>query len=152
MKLIQIMAASAAAAALAGGAHAQTLDDAEAEVWSFIDSAWQDHAQANTWYELVHEDGFGWGSSDYPMGRDRATMERYSEALGGEGEILFMELSPVNIALAGDTAIAHYYSSVVATDHAGERSTDVQQCADTLVRTDGEWLFLGWGCRTVSDD
>jgi len=138
--------------ALCGQASAQSLDAAEAEVWSVVEEAWAEHSTGATWYEVLHEDGFGWGSADYPMGRDRETIERYANALGGEGEILFREMNPVKISLAGDTAIAFYYTSTVATDHAGERSTVATQCADTLVRTDGEWLFLGWGCRTLGGD
>ena len=138
--------------AFCGGANAQSLDAAEAEVWSVIEEAYAEHSADGTWHEVLHEDGFGWGSADYPMGRDRDTIERYADALGGEGEILFREMAPVRISLAGDTAIAFYYLNTVATDHAGERSTVATQCADTLVRNDGEWLFLGWGCRTVGGD
>lgn len=137
---------------LSAGANAQSLNDAEAEVWSFVEEAYAEHQAGGTWHEVLHEDGFGWGSADYPMGRDRETIERYAGALGGEGEILFVEMTPVRISLAGDTAIAFYYTNVISTDHKGDRSTNATQCADTLVRTDGEWQFLGWGCRGLGDD
>ena len=129
---------------ISSGAQAQSLSDDEAEVWSFIEGAWAEHSPGSTWHEVMHEDGFGRGSAHYPMGRDRATLVRYSGALGGEGEILFMEMRPVEIVIAGDTATAFYYASVVENDYAGERKTNVQQCADTLVRNGGDWQFLGW--------
>ena len=152
MKYMTATIAAFGMIALSTQASAQSLNSEEAEVWTFIEEAWDEHSAGATWHEVLHEDGFGWGSADYPMGRDRETIERYADALGGEGEILFREMTPVRISLAGDTAIAFYYTSTVATDHAGERSTVATQCADTLVRTDGEWLFLGWGCRTLGGD
>lgn len=152
MMSFKVLLGAVAAGAIAMSAQAQSLNEAEAEVWSFVESAWADHSAESTWHEVVHEDGFGWGSDAYPMGRDRDTMIRFADALGGEGEILFMEMSPVKISLAGDTAIAFYYARMISTDHEGERNEITTQCADTLVRQDAEWMFLGWGCRNLGDD
>ena len=152
MKTVTLTTALLAAAGLCASAQAQSLNEDEAEVWGFIESAWAEHSQASSWHEVLHEDGFGWGSDAYPMGRDRATMARYAEQFGGEEEILFMELSPVRIARHGDTAIAFYYAHVISNDHAGERTDFTEQCADTVVRGEDGWMFLGWGCRTLGDD
>jgi hypothetical protein len=132
---------------LSNQAQAQTWNAQQTEVWGFISSAWDRHADADTWHEVVDPVGFGW-NTDYPVPTNHATMRRRAAVFGPEGSILFHRVDPLAITVSGDTAIAYYFANVVETDHAGKRKSSTERCADTLVRRSGQWRFLGWLCET----
>jgi hypothetical protein len=132
---------------LVSQAHAQTWNAQQAEVWAFISSAWERHADADTWHEVLDPAGYGW-NTDYPVPTNHATMRRRAAVFGPEGSILFQRVDPVAITVSGDTAIAYYFANLVETDHAGKRKTSTERCADTLIRRSGQWRMLGWLCET----
>lgn len=148
-----LMTAAAAALALSAGASAQMWSAEQAEVWSAVEAAWEAHVEDGTWHEVLHENGYGWGSGLFPVARDGEAMRRAAEAFADdEGEVLHYDLAPIQIARAGDTAIAFYYIETTSTDYEGERQYEVEKCADTLIKDGDDWVFLGWGCQTLESD
>jgi len=148
-----MLIAASAAFVFTTGASAQTWSAEQTEVWSAVEAAWEAHVEDGAWHEVLHENGYGWGSGLFPAGRDRDAMRRATEAFeDDEGEVLHYALAPIQIARDGDTAIAFYYIETTSTDHEGDREYEVEKCADTLIRRDGGWIFLGWGCQTLEAD
>ena len=138
-----------ASAALTTPAMAQEWNAEQAEVWTHVSGAWEDNVEGSTWHTVLDPNGYGW-NTDYPVPASRDQMASRTSVFGAEGEILFYQLDPVKISVNGDTAIAFYFANIVENNHKGERETSVERCADTLVKRDGKWHFLGWLCETKS--
>lgn len=128
---------------------AQEWDSSQSEVWGYVSSAWSEHADAGTWAEELDPNGYGW-NTNYPVPTSRDQMAESNRVFGSEGKVLYYRLDPIKIAVSGDTAIAYYYANIVETNYKGERETNVERCADTLVKRSGQWRFLGWLCETKS--
>nr|WP_137677377.1 hypothetical protein [Parerythrobacter lutipelagi] len=146
----KLLIAAVAATIAVSPVHAQSWSSEQSEVWTFVSDAWAEHAENGTWYEVVDPNGYGW-NSDYPVPSSRDQMRARNNVFGQEGEILYRQLDPVKISVNGDTAIAYYYANLVEKNYKGERETSVERCADTLIKRDGAWRFLGWACQTKTD-
>jgi hypothetical protein len=150
MKVV-LGAALVALVTLSTAANSQTWNPEQAGVWNFISGAWDRHADADTWHEVMDQAGHGW-NTEYPVPTNHATMRRRAAVFGREGKILFHRVDPLAITVSGDTAIAYYFANIVETDHAGKRQTTTERCADTLIRRSGQWRFLGWICESKTND
>ncbi len=135
--------------AFAQPAAAQSWDAQQTEVWSYVASSWATHIEGSTWGDVLDPAGYGWNNA-YPVPTSQAQMKARTRVFGKEGKILYYQIDPVKITVSGDTAIAYYYANIVENDHAGKRQTNVERCADTLIKRDGKWRFLGWNCSTKS--
>lgn len=144
-----LAAASLATAAIAAPAAAQEWSQAQTDAWNYVSSSWQEHVDAGTWAEELDPGGYGW-NTNYPVPTSRSQMAARAGVFGAEGTVLYYQLDPVKIAVNGDTAIAYYYANIVETNYKGERETSTERCADTLIKRDGQWRFLGWLCETQS--
>jgi ketosteroid isomerase-like protein len=60
-------------------------------------------------------------------------------------------VSPAAIVVEGDTAVAHYYSSLGMEDEDGERETIHGRCTDILVADGTGWKFIAWRCGDEPD-
>ena len=135
---------------MAAPLQAQEWADNQAEVWTYVSSSWEKHTDAGTWDEELDPAGYGW-NTDYPVPTSRSQMAARNAVFGAEGKVLHYRLDPIKIAVNGDTAIAYYYANIVETNHEGKRQTSTERCADTLIKRDNEWRFLGWLCETKGD-
>lgn len=126
--------------------------DADA-VWSVITSSWEDEvAENNKWPgDYVHEDVVAWDAS-WPLPRDKQSLIEWERFDNEENDVLQHELFPMKIAVAGDTATAHYSAVLVSKDAAGEREREVIGLVETLVRAGGEWKFLSLTSFSIGDD
>ncbi|MCM8558374.1 nuclear transport factor 2 family protein [Sphingomicrobium sediminis] len=150
MKLM-IGAAMMAASLYAYPAHAQEWSDDQADVWGAVSAYWEAHVDGNTWHEAMTDGSYGWGGQSL-LPRSREQMASFSRVFGAEGEVLHYQLDPLAITVHGDTALVHYMANIIETNHKGEREANVERCSDTMVREDGEWKFLGWGCADMGGD
>lgn len=149
MKKIAILLAGFGLTLGAAPLQAQDWDASQTEVWTYVSSAWAKHTDPGTWSEELDPSGYGW-NTDYPVPTSRDQMKARNDVFGKEGKVLYYQLDPVKIAVNGDTAIAYYYANVVETNYAGKRENNVERCADTLIKRNGKWRFLGWLCETKS--
>jgi len=138
-----------AAATFAAPVSAQEWNAEQAEVWTYVAGQWDANIEGSTWHTALDPNGYGW-NTDYPVPTSREQMASRTAVFGEEGEILHYRLDPIKISVNGDTAIAFYYANIVENNHKGERQTSVERCADTLVKRDDKWHFLGWLCETKS--
>lgn len=131
-------------------ASSQSWNAEQNSAWAFVQSAWDRHADAGTWYQSMDPGFFGW-TTGYPVPTGRETFKRRADVFGAEGKLLFHRLDPLAITVTNDTAIAYYFAEIVEQDHKGLRKTSVQRCSNTLVRKRGEWNIFGWMCDTKSE-
>ena len=132
-------------------ATAQEWSKEQAEVWNYVVWSWDKHVNTGTWAEVLDPNGYGWNSA-YPVPVSRSQMTARNDVFGKEGKILYYQVDPIKIAVNGNTAIAYYYANIVETDHAEKRQNNIERCADTLIKRNDKWHFLGWFCETKSAD
>ena len=149
MKNIAILTA-ALSFVVAQPAAAQAWDKEQSEVWTAVASAWDTHIEANTWSEVLDPKGYGW-NGPYPVPTSKAEMKSRSDVFGAEGKILHYQLNPVKISVQGDTAIAYYHANITETNYADKRENSIERCADTLIKRNSKWHFLGWLCETKTE-
>jgi hypothetical protein len=151
MKSIFSTVAIAGAVLVAAQANAQSWNAEQSEVWTAVSASWDAHTAAGTWSEVLDPAGYGWNTK-YPVPTNRTTMAEENRVVGPENTHVWHRLDPLAIAVSGDTAIAYYFARIVENDSDGERQNSTERCADTLIKRDGNWHFLGWMCETTSDD
>lgn len=154
MKFYTLTITSLSLAAIATPLAAQQWEANQTEVWTAVSTAWADHVNSGTWAEVLDPAGYGW-NTNYPVPTSRDQMAARNDVFGDEGEVLHYQLDPIKITVNGDTAIAYYYANIVEKNYEGKRESSIERCADTLVKRNGNWRFLGWFCETKtsgSDD
>lgn len=151
MKSAMTIGVLAAAALTTSPLAAQEWSDEQAEVWGWVVNAWDEHADAGTWHEVLDDDGYGM-NGNYPVPTSKAEIGRSASKFGSEGKVLHHRLDPLAITVSGDTAIAYYYAGITEENYKGERENNTEKCADTLVKRGNEWRFLGWHCLTLDND
>ncbi|MBW0145226.1 nuclear transport factor 2 family protein [Sphingomicrobium clamense] len=143
-----------AAAAVALGcspAKAQQWDAQQTEVWTAVSDSWKRNIDNGAWHVDMVANAYGW-SGNAVVPNSSSDIQRSSSIFGAEGEVLHYRLSPLQISVHGETAVAHYFAEVTETDHQGERENSTERCSDTLVKHEGRWKFLGWGCADLRSD
>jgi len=117
-------------------------------VWSVVEQSWVDDAEeTGEWPTSFAADGYSsWGDTD-------ALPQNLAESDAGvrfgdeSATTRFYQIKPATININGDTAVVNYYATVVSENNEGEREREVSAITETLVRRDGNWLFMassGW--------
>lgn len=150
MKIIYL-AAPAAIALGCSPAAAQQWDAQQTEVWTAVSDSWNRNIDNGAWHVDMVANAYGWGGNSI-VPNSLGDIQRNSSIFGAEGKVLNHRLSPVRISIHGDTAVAHYFAEVTENDHEGKRESTTERCSDTLVKHEGTWKFLGWGCADLNSD
>ena len=74
---------------------------------------------------------------DTPAPRNREQISAWWKRNAESSKNLEAEVTPIGIAVQGDTAVAHYYYSQLSEDKEGERETDHGRYTDVLIKEDG---------------
>lgn len=133
--------------AFAGAAQAQDRSAEQDALWKVISNTWEmDLKKDESWMrDGLHPNATAWGM-DYPAPRNNAGIMRWNKINQQMYSMTAYDLSPLDITVAGDTALAHYYYSVASKSAEGKTNVGHGRCTDTLVREGGRWVFLGWSC------
>lgn len=130
-----------------GTARAQSWSPDQESALAVVERSWEDDLSKDaTWIDrLTHPELLSWGNG-YAIPRNREAARRWSEYQDQNSTALVHSIDPVGIAIRGDVAVVHYYATVAEEDRDGQRETRTSRCSDTLTRTGGTWLYLGWFC------
>ena len=139
-----VVVVGAALALLTSPLVAQMWSAEQQAVMAVVEMTWIEN-DAGWVTSLTHPEMLSWSNS-FPMPRNQATTQRWSDHGLESSTALMHSLAPVGIAIRGETAVVHYYSSVSAEDSDGKRETTTTRCTDTLTREGGAWRYLGWFC------
>lgn len=144
MKLIKLMILVPLMLAFSVALASDHMSEAQAEVWGVVAASWDDETkETGAWPgEYVHEDAHSWGA-EWPVPRDAASMTAWSRFGEGYNQTLNYELFPLQVTVAGDTAVVYYFSVQVTENGDDERERETTGLVETLVRTDAGWKFIG---------
>ena len=131
----------------AGSAQAQAWSAEQTAVWTVVSSTWErDLKKDSGWMQdATHASVSAWGMTN-PAPRNRDSLVRWARHSNELSTMLIYELSPHAIVVAGDTALAHYHYTTASRNAEGKVENTIGRCSDTLVKSGGRWVFLGWSC------
>ncbi len=124
-------------------AQAPTWSTEQTAVWKVVEQSWVDDvAQNGKWPSTYVDDNVvSWGA-DTPSPQYKASMEKWNRFNNSQSKTLQYEVSPLAIAISGNTAVVNYTALQVtqrATDKPEREATGI---VETLVRDGKGWKFL----------
>lgn len=148
-----VAAALASAAPASVAAQAPIWSPEQTAVWSVVTQSWADEAAKNGRWpgDYVHDRVIAW-DANWPMPRDKASIEKWSRFQDGQSQTLEYDLAPVAITMAGDTAVVHYTGVSVSQRAQDEPEREMFGAVETLVRSQGTWKFLSVSGFDLGDD
>lgn len=142
-----LIAASAAVCltlvAPAANAQMPTWSAEQQSVWKVVSDSWVDDTAANGKWpgEYTDPQFIGW-SRDTPSPRGRDASIRWSRFSEKQQKVLHYEITPLAIALSGNTAVTSYTLFMV-TQRGDAKPEHVKEgITETLVRSGGTWKYL----------
>jgi ketosteroid isomerase-like protein len=125
---------------LPSSAFAQEWTPEQQEVWDF-ELGCQESKEA--WIDCFHEDYVAWADMSLGVPARKAD----NVAIGGrswdDNEQLFVHLTPVEITVKGDFAVALVvYTNTVRNRATGEVVTTTQAWTDVLIKDGGRWYWI----------
>ena len=120
------------------------------EVWKVVEWTWEIAPGRDWCAEVCHPNLLAWGN-DTPAPRNREQIQKWWKRNQEATKDLEVEVTPIGIAVQGDTAVAHYYYSQMSEDQEGKRTTDHGRYTDVLVKEDGKWVYFTWSGGQIDD-
>lgn len=134
-----------AAILLTSSAYAQAPNwsDAQVAIWAVVKQSWQDDAAENgRWPGAYASENFvAWGEST-PMPRNLETYTAWERATEEVGDTVWHEITPLAIAIQGDTAVVMYSLLIGEEDDKGERNLNALNLVEVLNREGRNWKYV----------
>lgn len=144
----KFLAASAAAMLFAGtaqvaSAQMPTWSPEQAAVWKVVEQSWVDDVAQNGKWPANYADPqmLSW-SPDFPSPRGKDSAVRWSKFGNSQSKTLQYEVTPLAIALSGNTAVVSYTAVVVSQRGTDKPERERDAITETLVRSGDTWKFL----------
>jgi len=144
----RILAASAALALGFGAsnvavAQAPSWSAEQSAVWKVVEQSWVDDvAQNGKWPGSYVDDNIvSWGP-DTPSPQYKASMEKWNRFNNSQSKTLQYEVSPLAIAISGNTAVVNYTVLQVTQRATDKPEREASGIVETLVRSGNGWKFL----------
>ena len=140
--LLSIIVLLSGASAMVAPALGQTWSDQQVEVWKVIESDWKAYMEKDqaTVDKNRHEKLLRWEYGD-PAPMNKASDQKWNRYYMENFTTLVQELYPIGIVVHGNTAVAHYFYTVVSENKKGERRTRPGKYTDVPVKDNGTWRF-----------
>jgi len=120
------------------------------EVWKVVKWTWEVDPGTDWCAEVCHPNLLAWGN-DAPAPRNREQIRKWWKRGQETSKDLDAEVTPIGIAIQGDTAVAHYYYSQLSENKEGKRTTEHGRYTDVLIREDGKWMYFTWSGGELDD-
>lgn len=149
----------AAIPAIPVAGQAPTWSPEQQAVWAVVEQSWKDEMARNGKWPGSYTDPnmTAWGP-EWPMPRNAASLERWTRFQDKQGKSLEYEITPMAIAISGNTAVVNYASvnmwqrEVPRGETPPKPDRDMTALTETLVRTATGWKFLGSTSFSLDDD
>ena len=131
---------------------AQEWSSDQKEVWTAIQGWWNNSQAQNSKYliDATHPDYKGWSFGDnYPTGKSDLTY--WATNVLPKRKTLHTSLRPMEILVAGDVAVVHYYYSNVRMVEEKEKNVE-GRWTDIWRKVNGKWLLYADSGGELSDD
>lgn len=124
-------------------AQAQTWSAEQTSAWGTVSQSWADEvAQNGNWpNNYAHENMVSWGE-DFPIPRSKESIIKWTRFEDTQGKVVNYEISPVAIAVSGNTAVVNYYAVAVRQRGTDKPEREVTGLVETLVKQGNSWKFL----------
>ena len=119
-------------------------------VWKVVKWTWDVTEETDWCAEVCHPNALAWGN-DTPAPRNREQISGWWRLNNESTKMLKADVTPIGIAVQGDTAVAHYYYSQLSEDKEGERKTQHGRYTDVLIKEDGKWMYFSWSGGELDD-
>lgn len=117
------------------------------EVWDRVvecHSAWAYEDDRATSEGCFHDDyTFWWAGNLLPFTKD--ALHLYWSRLRGTEQTIAVEYYPARVYVHGDLAIVHWGGQGFTRDAAGNPDRWGERVSMTMIRENGQWMFLGGG-------
>lgn len=136
----RLMLASFPLVLVALPATAQTWTAEQQEIWEFELSC-QESKEA--WLGCFHEDYVAWADMSLGVPMTKADVAAIGGQSWDDNEQVFVHLTPVEITVRGDFAVALVvYTNTVRNRATGEVVTTTQAWTDVLMKDGGRWYWI----------
>lgn len=111
--------------------------------WKVVSDSWVDDTAGNGKWPAEYADPqfYGWGP-DTPSPRGLNASIAWSRFSEKQQKVLHYEITPVAIAISGNTAVASYTLLMVTQRGTDKPETSREGITETLVRSGGTWKYL----------
>ena len=108
-----------------------------------VSQSWADEvAQNGKWPgAYAHENMVSWGE-DFPIPRSKDSVTKWTRFEDTQGKVINYEISPVAIAVSGNTAVVNYYAVAMRQRGTDKPEREVTGLVETLVKDGNGWKFL----------
>ena len=124
-------------------AGAQEWSSEQQDVWKVVKWTWEAAPGTDWCAEVCHPNLLAWGN-DAPAPRNREQIQKWWKRNQETSKDLEVEITPIGIAVQGNTAVAHYYYSQLSEDKDGKRTTEHGRYTDVLIKEEGRWVYFSW--------
>jgi hypothetical protein len=141
-RTIKMSLAAGLLMATAAQAQSPSWSDAQTEAWAVIERSWIDDTQeAGKWLvEYTHENYIGW-DDETAAPRDHSASIEWQLLDSRRSERFYYHITPLSIAVEGDTAVVAYYVDQIARG-GGAGGHAIRGTVEVLIRDGGAWKFL----------
>ena len=144
-----LMILAALAVLVVSVATAQEWSAEQKEVWKVVKWTW-DEDDEDWCAKVCHPNLLAWGNEN-PAPRNREQVSAWWKRTSEMSTTLEAEVTPIGIAIQGNTAVAHYFYSTLSEDKDGKRTTENGRYTDVLIKEDGKWVYFTWSGGELDD-
>lgn len=144
----KFLTASAAAMLFAGttqlaSAQMPSWTPEQTAVWNVVAQSWVDDVAQNGKWPADYADPqmLSW-SADFPSPRGKDSAVRWAKFGNSQNKTLQYEVTPLAIALSGNTAVVSYTAYIVSQRGTDKPENAKEAITETLVRDGKGWKFL----------
>lgn len=131
-------------------ATAQEWSAEQQAVWKVVKWTWDVEDDTDWCAEVCHANLLAWGN-ETPAPRNRDQVSAWWKRDTEMSTTLEAEVTPIGIAVQGDTAVAHYYYTTLSESKDGKRTTEHGRYTDVLIKEGGKWVYFTWSGGELDD-
>jgi uncharacterized protein (TIGR02246 family) len=117
--------------------------DAEKEVLKEMEKSYELWVKKDIegFLSYIHDDYCGW-HYESAVTQKKSNFVNMANHYFPKTEIIFYELTPLEVQILDDVAIVHYYFYFLMKDDEGKEQSSQSRYTDILMKEDGKWLLI----------
>ena len=117
--------------------------DAEQEVLNDMEKSYETWIKKDIegWLSYIHDDYCGW-HYESAVTQKKSNFVNMANHYFPKFELIFYELTPLEVQILDDVAIVHYYFYFLAKDDEGKEQNSQSRYTDIFIKEGGKWLLI----------
>ena len=125
-----------------GQAHSQALTG-HSEVWQNVQNYWDSWSQRDLdGFLNYHHDAYSGWNYDEPMHKNKRSTKEYLDYIFKTREVIAFDINPIDIKIHSNTAVVHYYYSILEKNQNGEENKRNGRKTDILIKQTNKWIII----------